>query len=259
MLITEIKVTKNKVTITLADNRKLILPVEVYAEHYLRVNDDLTVKKIETLIKQGERITLQNYALRCLVRRSHSVGEMREKLVAKQGKEEDIKAIISYLKDRHYLDDEQYLQDYLLRADDLGYGKHKILARLKKAKIAPSLLDRLIFPEEREYQKAEQLLPSLLRKYHNVDLGKRKERIYQSLLNSGFDYTTIHSLLSHRDFSDSEKDEELLRKATQKALSKYQTEKDQYLRRAKIIRYLRQRGYNYSDIERILEEEEDAY
>ena len=116
----------------------------------------------------------------------------------------------------------------------------------------------LDFDEEVKLSKAKDLFPALLRKYQKVDIGKRKERIYHSLLNAGFDYSVISSLLSEQDFASPENDERLLKKAYNQAKIKYQNE-DPKQRRVKIVRYLRQRGYNYSDIAQLLEEDDDEY
>lgn len=258
MLITALKIKKTKVTITMENGEEFDLPLEVYADHLLRVNLDLSAKQIDDLIAEGTRVSLFNYALRSLGRKARSEGEIREKLTLKGGNLKDIAWIISKLKKRHYLDDKQYVRDFLLEAEARRYGKNKIIGKLKKAKIHAKLIDELDFDEEVELSKAKDLFPALLRKYQKVDIGKRKERIYHSLLNAGFDYSVISSLLSEQDFASPENDERLLKKAYNQAKIKYQNE-DPKQRRVKIVRYLRQRGYNYSDIAQLLEEDDDEY
>src|ERR1035438_3786866 len=79
---------------------------------------DMDERKPRYLHAEG----LWNYALRALGGRAHSTGEMREKLVRRAERAEDVEIVLARLKDSQYLDDRQFAEGYADRKS-VGQGK----------------------------------------------------------------------------------------------------------------------------------------
>ncbi|MFA6855314.1 MAG: RecX family transcriptional regulator [Bacilli bacterium] len=257
MKVIDIKVGKVKVTISFDEHPDIVLPVDIFYENYLVVEDEISLDKIEQLTKISSYANLQRYAYNLFARKAYTEAQITEKLTIKGATKADIEKIIKRLRASYLIDDRRYLTDYFHLAKERGYGKHKIIKKLIEVGIPNYLLQQLKFDDVDELQRATSQLAKLLNKYRNVNSRKQKEKVYRALIESGYDHEIVAQVVENANFRSPERDFVLLQQDYEKALRHYVKLNDNYEKKAKITRYLLQRGYNYNDILKVLEAHND--
>ena len=142
-----------------------------------------------------------NYALRLLNRRDYPEKEIREKLIKKFGDKEtqEIEAVITYLKEKRFVDDERYSENYAYFKLKRGYGKRRIEHELKNKGIDEKLIQNAI---DGACEQAEDVF---LKRLKQLEGKKRKRaKLYQFMLRRGFESEKIMELLNKYEVKDDE-------------------------------------------------------
>ncbi len=142
-----------------------------------------------------------NYALRLLNRRDYPEKEIREKLIKKFGDKETqkIEAVITYLKEKRFVDDERYSENYAYFKLKRGYGKRRIEHELKNKGIDEKLIQNAI---DGACEQAEDVF---LKRLKQLEGKKRKRaKLYQFMLRRGFESEKIMELLNKYEVKDDE-------------------------------------------------------
>ncbi len=142
-----------------------------------------------------------NYALRLLNRRDYPEKEIWEKLIKKFGDKEtqEIEAVITYLKEKRFVDDERYSENYAYFKLKRGYGKRRIEHELKNKGIDEKLIQNAI---DGACEQAEDVF---LKRLKQLEGKKRKRaKLYQFMLRRGFESEKIMELLNKYEVKDDE-------------------------------------------------------
>jgi len=257
MKITNIEITKSKATLSFDNHPDVVLPIDIYYENYLAVDDEISGEKIKQIIKISQRASFQRYAFNLFSRKAYTEAQITEKLKNKGATNTDIEIIIDRLKKAYLLNDRNFINDFLQLAKERGYGKHKILQKLTQAGIPKYLLQQLQFNEAEEMEKAQFLFPKLLNKYRNYNAHQQQEKVYRAFMEAGYEREVVIQVLANYDFVDVARDYTLLQRDLAKAIRLYKKISDNYEKKAKITRYLLQRRYNYNDILKVVEANND--
>lgn len=117
--------------------------------------------------------SLIDFALKALGARSLSAGELRQKLLKRAESPETVEAVLTSLKERGYLDDSRFAENYATaRRDNQGFGKMRVLRDLRQRRVAPSLAERAVSEAYGTVDEKELVEQFLARKYRSVELGK---------------------------------------------------------------------------------------
>jgi regulatory protein len=136
---------------------------------------------------------LWTYALRTLVGRAHSAGELREKLRRRAERLSDIDAIVARLKESGYLDDRKYAETYAaarLANDQLG--RARVVRDLRQRRVAPELADRTVRKVYEDVNEEALIEGWVRRKYRfasKENLFQNEKDLaaaYRRLLRAGF-------------------------------------------------------------------------
>ena len=144
---------------------------------------------------QSENVVeLRARALRLLARREHTGQELERKLTPHAGSSEDLKALLSGLKQKNQLSEERYAEERV-RVLSRKYGAARIRQDLKARGVDAQLIDRV--STEGELERARAILT---RKYREP-AATREERAKRMrfLQGRGFSFDIIRSLLSSRE------------------------------------------------------------
>ena len=253
--IKRISISKKHVLLYFEDD-KLKVSKEAYVNSYLYVGKTLTKKELSDLKKMSELDKGLEYALSLLKSKPLTEWKVREKLYKKELDNKSIDSIIKFLKMNDLINDEAYIEDYLIEANEYGYGKHKILHKLSELGIFEEKLQKLKFPESKELAKAKKHLPNLERKYSSLNYESKKRHIYDALIRLGFESNVILEVLKNIK-SINEKDELIkLKEDYLKIIKKIEHKPilDKYKRREYIVSRLLSKGYKYSNINKIMED-----
>ncbi len=146
---------------------------------------------------------LMEYALRLVSKKRYTVKQMREKLEKRVKKKElevvgEIEKVMARLKELKYLDDEQYVEDYI--AESMKYrtkGVRALKVKLYKRGIAREKIDNYLKNNEvNEFEAAKSAFEKKVKKLKNEeDEWKKKQKLFRHLASRGFAIDTIYKVL----------------------------------------------------------------
>jgi len=146
---------------------------------------------------------LEEYALRALARRSHSVSELRQKLRRRAATTDAVQPLLERLADRGWLDDYSYALAFARhRAQHRRFGRYRIARELRKRGVADELIDEAVCEalpaEEDELALLCKRLDRRLRNQRPPYPDKLLRSLYASLLRAGFPSAIIRDELFRR-------------------------------------------------------------
>ena len=140
-------------------------------------------------------------ALRALMRRAHSIYEMRGYLARRteDKDEESISAVIARLREQKYLDDARYALDYARQhAQGRRQGRFRIARELRGRGVPDTHIDaalQAIFAETDEAALVRARLKRRLAHVRGALSQRQIASLYRSLLRAGFAADTIRAEL----------------------------------------------------------------
>lgn len=144
---------------------------------------------------------LYTSALRALMRRAHSIHEMKEYLERRAENKDLIPPVIARLRELKYLDDARYSLDYARQhAQSRRQGKFRIARELRGRGVPDRHIETALGAVFAETDEAELVRARLKRRLAHVHgpLDERKRAsLYRSLLTAGFSADVIRAELRH--------------------------------------------------------------
>ena len=255
-IISKVHLNKKNVVIFFVNREKLEISFDAYTSNYIYVGKELSDKDIEKLVRVSGLKKLMEYAMKLLSKGHYTEWRMREKLYAKGGDKESVDFIIDRLKQNDLIDDSAFAYDYVCYANERCYGKNRIKEELAKKGVFAEEIEKIRFPESLEKKKALSLIPSLEKRYAKYSYESKKQHIYYALLAKGFDSDVALFALNSVSHKNDKDEINKLKADYKKAKEKYKKKYDGYQLKEKVIQRLRSKGYRYSDIRRIVEEDD---
>jgi len=201
MIINKIRFKRNGVTLLFKNAEPLLLNTDVFNKSGLTVGCELGSVESEELSSMSAFVDAKTKALQLLMRRSHSVSELRLKLIKRDFDKEIINKILNQLVEDRYLDDKQFA---FLFAEEKIFKKrnslNKVLADLLQRGISKSICADIID----KYQSDKIILDNikiladrktvfLEHKYSDKIILKKK--IFEYLFRKGFEIEHIKSVI----------------------------------------------------------------
>ncbi len=142
---------------------------------------------------------LYTTALRALMRRAHSVHEMRAYLERRAEEKDLVSRVIARLREQNYLDDARYALEFARQhANSRRQGRFRIARELRARGIPDRHIDAALDAVFSDTPEAELVRARLKRRLANAR-GPLTQRqlagIYRSLLRTGFSAETIRAEL----------------------------------------------------------------
>lgn len=195
---------KNKQRYNIFDDEGFIGALNVEAVIKNKLNEDKEISKEDfekILIEDNERYAFDK-ALKYLSFAARTEQDIARFLKNKQLSGAVIQNTIEKLRSYGYIDDAAYarqLAQSLLQGKKLG--RQAAEYRLKQKGIPRETVEEILeeYPEETEAQNARQIYETLLIKYQNDDIHKRRMKIMRNMAAKGYDYELIHSLVYERE------------------------------------------------------------
>jgi regulatory protein len=144
---------------------------------------------------------LYDVALRALLRRAHSVHEMKQKLARRTDNELLVRVVMARLKENGQLDDERYAQQFTRnRTQSRKQGKFRIARDLRARGVADNQINAAIEDAAATTDTVAMVRQRIERKMRSYR-GQMDERkiasIYGSLLRAGFPSDVIRKELKN--------------------------------------------------------------
>ena len=133
---------------------------------------------------------LYDVALRALMRRAHSVQEMKKKLTQRADNELLVRVVMARLKENGQLDDQRYAQQFTRnRTQSRKQGQFRIQRELRQRGVADSVISAALQESAEQNDPTaviRQRIERKLKSYRGEVDDKKIASIYGSLLRAGF-------------------------------------------------------------------------
>jgi regulatory protein len=143
-------------------------------------------------------------ALRALMRRAHSIREMKDYLARRAEDQEEIPPVIAKLREQGYLDDAEFAVSYARQhAESRRQGRFRIQRELRARGVPDQHIEaalETVFVETDERALARKRIERLLAQVRGPVDQRKLATIYRSLLRAGFPAEVIRTELraAHR-------------------------------------------------------------
>ena len=241
------KGTKGKYKIELENCSSLNLYEEVILKYELLLKKEINDEELCVIEKANQEWDVYYVALTSIKYRFKSVYDTREFLKKKEYPDELIDKAIDKLVSQGYLNDRSFCKSYINnQIFTTNKGPNKIIRELQTKKISSSIIEEEIksFDKETQLEKINKVATRLHKSNRNRGGAVLKKKIFNDLINLGYNSDLICSVLEKLDFSN---DKDIAKKEYDKLYKrlsrKYSGNELEY----KIKEKLYQKGLYYAD------------
>lgn len=139
----------------------------------------------------------KEYALRCLARKSYFSEELVVKLREKSVPNETIDRIIQEFKDKLFLNDTEWVENFIRNQSEKGRGPQQIIVKLRQKRVPSEIIAVYREQVQDSSSQRDNIKRLLVKKYRSRNLKDPRERqkVIASLLRKGFDFSEIKNIL----------------------------------------------------------------
>lgn len=210
-VITSIKPQKNKfggtrVNIYLDDKFGFGLDLQTLLKEGLKVNQELSEKEIETIVKQSEFQTSYDKILRFATMRPRSEKEFEDWLAKHKVHESLKEELFNRLKRLQLLDDKKFASWWIEQRQSFRPKSKKVLSiELRVKGISKEIIDN-VFAEEKIDEKfvARQMLQKKEHLWKELTGFEKRKKMFGFLIQRGFNTDIIREILG--EFQDDSED-----------------------------------------------------
>lgn len=240
------KVGKDKYKIFLDNKETITLYENVILANNLLLNKEIDKEKLDILVKQNDIEDLYSKVLSYIAYRIRSVKEVRGYLVKKGANEYLTDYIIDKLKKTGYLNDDLFCKYYILDKINLTLdGPFKMRKYLQDNDISNETIDKYLNSYEDNFkERIDKLINKYLKLNNKLCGNALKTKIYNNLVNLGYDKNMILSLINNYDFNNNSNAKKIYDDLYKKYSSKYEGYELDMVIKQKMY----QKGYNVNEI-----------
>ncbi len=243
------KIGKDKYKIYF-ENEELTLYEDVILKYNLISKKKIDLDLLDKVLESNKYYEMYNLALNYMSFKMRSESEIRDYLIKKDASSEIVNQIIDDFYSKNILNDKLYIKSYINDSVNLkDIGPLKIKNELIKKGFNEELISEYLntFKDDIWEDKIRKQIKKYLSN-KRLSTNMIKLKILNDLNIKGYSKEMIYPLLENISLDDEDNIKEEYKKAYKKYSSKF---KDKELD-TKISNYLIRKGYNYSDINRIL-------
>ena len=247
------KLKSGKYKIELDDNNTIITYDDVILKHNLLFNTEVSSSKFNELIIDNNYYDIYNKCIKYISKKLRSEKEIKEYLTKFVIDENIQNKIIDDLKKINMLNDTNFMKAYISDRIYLSNdGLDKIKGELINHNIDITLIDEEISKIDKNIikEKLTKLITKKIKSNHKDSSYIMRKKIYNDMINLGYSSEMFNECYDSLEIDDNDN----LRKEFDKLykkLSLKETDDNLYL---KIRQKLYQKGYNLSDIDKIIQE-----
>lgn len=139
----------------------------------------------------------RNYCFYLLKFRQRSETEIRRRLAKKGYTAGAIEQAVGFLKEKNFLNDEQFARDWIESRLKRSLGLRKIVAELRLKGVAKPVIDAGIEKIKEDYSEEDTIRRIVRVRFDpSGDPLKEKKRLYAYLLRRGFSPETVNEIIS---------------------------------------------------------------
>lgn len=257
LTIKNIKDKGSKVIVTFNNDDKIKLLHTTFLEFNLHEGDILDIELGKEIRNFEEKQEIIRYLKGLILKKPYNEKELFKKAYSKFKNFHSIKDAIKELKAYSLIDDKEYIDNYLDYFNKNNYGKYFIINFFRTSGLKEELTSNLVFDANTEKNKAKNYFDSIKNKFVSNNFAKQKKKIYDRMLQRGFDIDVIVDLINSLKV-DETREKERLEKDFKKAKMKYFITNDNEVdANSKVINKLIDKGYTLEDINEVIDSDED--
>src|SRR5216684_463957 len=149
---------------------------------------------------------LYDAAIKILMRRAHSVSEMKKALIRRTADEDLIQKVIARLKQNGYIDDARYAKQFARQRTEIRHqGKYRVARELRARGVPDRHIETAVEEAAANSDEAAMVRERIQRKlkFLRGEIDDRKiASLYRTLLRAGFSSDTIRQELKRATSED---------------------------------------------------------
>ena len=257
LVIKDVKDKGNKVILTFNDDSKMKISKLTYNNFALSEEKEIDEKLNKEINLFEQKVEISKYIKSLIAKKPYTERELLKKAISKFKDYHLVIDVVRELKVSRLIGDEDFINNYLDYFDKNNYGEYFIINFFRSSGLKQELIEKLEFDEENEKRKALNYFDSIKNKFVSSNFAKQKKKIYDRMLQRGFNIEVILDVLNNLKINE-ESEKDRLRKDYKKAKIKYFiTNDNQVDANSKIVNKLINKGYSLEDINEIIEQDED--
>lgn len=235
-------------TVTLEDKTKLTIHEDLILKYDILISKNISNDLKEVLLEENKKYEIYEVALSYINKKLRSSKELRKYLIKKEYPNELIDSAIELLYSQGYLNDKVYatslVHDRILLSMD---GPNKIKKELLDNKIDNNLVEEVMeeYTSDIELERIEKIVNKQIKLNKNKGSNLLKKKINMYLINLGYNYDLINSVLASIKISDNDLYKKEYDKLYKTLSKKYSGKELEY----KLKQKLYQKGFNTNDYE----------
>ena len=210
-VITAVETGKKGAFLTVNHGEEVLwLSREWFTERPFAEGQEIDLDEVRQWLLPRQYPDALNYAVSLLALRARSTGELRQKLLQRHYMEDTADMVIYKLEKEHFVNDEQFAEDYARQLSQRKLGKRRILIELRQKGIDSRMAEDAAgqLDEEEAAEGAAQLASKLLKKYaRESDSRKAMQKLMAAMARRGYGYdesrqaveTAMEALRSEED------------------------------------------------------------
>lgn len=238
------------------ENNEIIISIYFlsFINSELRIGDIIDNKKIQLLKDWDLFYEIKEKALEELKKGDCSTYLLKNKLLQQYKNIIIIDKVIIDLVNNHYLDEISQMENFIAKSIEKEKSKKAIIENAKKLQYDLQFIIKSL----NHYDENEIVKNKVNKLFNKLIKTKSKkatlQTIYIKMITLGFEDEMINKYLN--EFNEDIDDKDKLRKDFQKLLKIYIKKYENHELKHKLIEALCRKGYNYSDVKKVISEEE---
>lgn len=234
--------------VTLEDKTKLTIHENLILKYDLLITKNISDDLKEKILEENKEYEIYEVALSYINKKLRSSKELRKYLVKKEYPTDLIDNIIEQLYKEGYLNDKIYanslIHDRIILSMD---GPNKIRKELENNGIDSSIIEESIleYTKDLELERIEKIVNKQIKLNKNKGSNLLKKKINMYLINLGYSYDLINSVLNSIKITDTDLYKKEYDKLYKTLSKKYSGKELEY----KLKQKLYQKGFNTNDYE----------
>lgn len=245
-----VKYKKNrhgKYDVYLDDGRELSLYEDVILKFDLLLTKEVLDSQIEEINNLNFEYDVYYIALKSIQNRYRSTFELITLLKNKEYPEDLIDKAISKLISQGYLNDRSFAKAYINnQMVTTNHGPNRIMGDLGNKKIDSDIIrsEIEVFTEDMQKERIRKIIEKGIKSNRTRGGSVLKNKIINDLINYGYDYSIINSVILEFSFSN---DSDIAKKEYDKLYRKYSSKYSGYELKSKIREKMFQKGLSYEE------------
>ena len=195
-VISEDSKRKNSYLVELENGQEFLICDEDYFSEQIYASEDIDPSVLKRL---SEKLLVKNalgYAIKFLILKTRSIGEMKKRLMSQGYEEGIIEKAIDYLVENNYLNDQVFAEAFsrhLSKSKKLS--RKQIVYELKHKGVSEEVINDTV--ENNTSSDIDNAKEIILRKFktYNLEDLKLKSKISKYLMGKGYSYDIIREVL----------------------------------------------------------------